>query len=248
MNENDYAREALESHMLGDNPTATLGMIARMYRSEGYDKRAIRRALEEHLLRADPDIILPFWSKSLERVVNDSDKRKPVEIDRIAITENELARIKMINGIQAQRVAFTLLCLAKYWDVRFDTNTHVVHTPHADVFALANIATSLERRCKIIRDLKESGLLSYRKYFTDLRVTVNYIEEGHIAMYITDLRNLGYQYMALSGGNYMECESCGKTIPRKTNNQKFCKECAEREHLLRSAEYMRKRRDTYLPS
>lgn len=242
LNENEYAESMIESHDLGDNPTATLTMIARLFRGNGSDKRAIRQHLEEHLLRADPDVVLPFWTDTINRIVQEVDRRKPVAIDRIIITEPEIARINTLDSVQIQRVAFALLCLAKYWDARFESTSHLVHTPHIELFRLANVSTSLDRRCMILRRLRDCGMITYRKYFTDLRVSVNYIEDGAQAMCVTDMRNLGYQYMALNESGYMECESCGLVIRKKTNNQRYCPECADREHQLRSAELMREKR------
>jgi len=78
--------------------------------------------------------------------------------------------------------------------------------------------------------LRDTGLIQFSKKVDNTNVRVCFAEDGDVAMTITDLRNLGYQYLKYHGEPYFECTNCGITVkidePTKGRKQKYCKECA----------------------
>lgn len=181
---------------------------------------------------------LPLWQDTLDGIVKNCDKRQQVEIESIPITVPEIERINTLEGIQIKRLAFTLLCVAKYWDIVIPNNNHWVRTPDREVITMANINTSVQRQCAMMHDLRQCGMLTFRKRVDDLRVQVNYISSGDTALEVSDLRNIGNQYMMYSGAPYIQCEQCGLVVRRKSNSQKYCKDCASEIHIRKTVEAM----------
>ena len=85
-------------------------------------------------------------------------KYEAVDIDQIPITTSELDIIESMNGVQIERLAFTLLCLAKYWYMVSPETDYWVNNKDNEIMALANINTSIKRQCLLYGTLKESGL------------------------------------------------------------------------------------------
>lgn len=158
-------------------------------------------------------------------------KREAIDIDFIPVTKNELEVIGRIKGKQLKRLAFTLLCLAKYWNTVNEGNDFWVHDANNEIMTMANIKTSSKRQGLLFRSLYDDGLIRFSKKITNTDVRVNFADDSDTEMEITDFRNLGYQYLMHNGEPFFECECCGIVTkydnPNVGRRQKYCKSCAK---------------------
>lgn len=238
LNEREWAQAAIEERQLGKRPTETLGRIAKYYyQVDGYTKREIRGKLEDFLLQCDPNIILQKWTEILDRAVRGCAKNKLIEVGGVNVTEAELAAVRGIEGKQLQRLAFAMLCVAKYWNAASPTNSNWVNLPDKELMGLANISTSVRRQSQFMHQLRDAGLIRYSRRVDSLNVQVTFVQgDSPVVATITDFRNLGNQYQMLCGERFFNCEQCGLTIKRKVNNQKYCPECASEVYIRQSVE------------
>lgn len=238
LNEVAWTKETMERYELGDKPALTLERVAKYYNSMGWKKDEIRKGLEEYLLRCDPYASVVLWDKTISNAVNNGMKRPFVMIDCILITKPEIERIKAIEGIQTQRLAFTLLCVAKYMMIVHPASDGWVNVPEKDIVKMANINTSYKRQNLLYKKLLDEGLLQASKKITNLNVRVLYMEDGETAISVTDFRNLGNQYMMYNGGPFFVCKNCGLTerVPKGANvgNMKYCHDCAAKVYMRQS--------------
>lgn len=230
MNEYEWAEQAVQNHDLGSKPAETLGRVSRYFYENQYNKRDIRRKLDEFLLQCDPNASIVQWSDFLDRITKSAGKYPLAKIECIRISSGEMNRIERLEGIQVRRLAFVLLCIAKYWDMVSDTNNHWVNTPDKEIMQMANIRTSIRRQSAMFGQLEKEGMIRFSKRVDNLNVQIMFMEAGDDAMVVRDLRNLGYQYLRYYGGNYMECSCCGLTVKRQNNVQKYCPSCAAEIH------------------
>lgn len=247
LNENEWAQEMIASHSLGKKPYETLCRVARFYLDEGYKRGDVRKMLESFLIRCDQNASAALWMDSLDRAVASAVKRRAVAIDYIPVTEPEMARIREESGAQAQRLAFTLLCLAKYYLALNPDANGWVWLDDRDIMKMANIKTSVRRQSALYRQLRDDGLIQFSKKVDNTNVCVLFMESGEEAMRIDDMRSLGNQYMLRSGRpRYYICESCGEAAfsgqsagksaaDRRGRSKKYCAECAEKlKHMTLS--------------
>lgn len=230
LNEHEWAREMIESRSLGKKPTETLGRVARYYFDNKYNKKDVRNMLDTFVLQCDPSMSIPKWDRLLDYVVNKAMRTQAVMIDKIVVTDKEIEVIRGLNGSPIQRLAFTLLVLAKYWNIVCGADTYWVNSADVDIMRMANIKTSIKRQSAFYRSLNESGLVRFSKKVDNTNVQVLFARDGKSAVEIFDLRNLGYQYMRYLGGPYFICQNCGITEkysnPEHGRCQKYCKACA----------------------
>ena len=96
--------------------------------------------------------------------------------------------------------------------------------------AMANIRTSIKRQSAMYGTLNELGMIQFSRKVDNTNVRVCFAEDGKEVMRITDLRNLGYQYLMYHGEPYFTCPNCGITTKvangGNKRNQKYCQECA----------------------
>lgn len=220
----------INSHSLGKKPFETLYRVARYYLDKGLPKNKVRRMLDSFLIQCNPVASIPKWADTLDAAMSRAMKYDAIAIDYIEITKPEMKRIDALDGKQIRRLAFTLLCLSKYWDAINPNSNHWVNNKDSDIMRLANINTSIKRQSAMYYDLNQNGMIQFSKKIDNTSVRVLFAEDGETAMRVTDFRNLGYQYLRYHGEPYFECCNCGITTkyanPDKGRRQKYCSACA----------------------
>lgn len=231
LNEYEWAEEAIRNQSLGKKPSETLGRVAKYYINKGINKKDVRKKLEEFLRQCDPMASIPKWSNVIDYSISKAIKYGIIEIDSVDVTDNELETIKSLEGRPIKRLAFTLLCLAKYWDSVNPNSDHWVINKDNEIMKLANINTSIRRQSAMFSELNKLGLIQFSKKIDNTSIRVCFIEDGEIAMKLCDFRDLGNQYLMHIGEPYYACESCGAIMKKSTNSHtgrkaKYCPECA----------------------
>jgi len=230
LNEYEWAERMINNHELGKKPIETLNRVAKYYLENQYTKREIRKMLDTFLTQCDPSASLVHWSDTLDKVAKNAGKFPIIRLDGVTVSKREMDRIESLGGKQIRRLAFTLLCVAKYWNAVSPSNHNWVNTSDKEVMQMANINTSIKRQSLMFAELRDSGLIRFSKKIDNLNVQVLFIEPGEPAIHIQDFRNIGYQYLRYYGGPYFECVNCGITVkvqePARGRRQKYCPSCA----------------------
>lgn len=234
MNEREYAESAIERCTFGPKPVVTLMNVAKYYRAVGCAPREIRNRLEKFILKCDAGANKNTWSDIVEWCIKNS-KAKLVEVEGIHITKEELDVCNGLQKSQLRRLMFTLICLAKFSNI-INTNNHGwVNRKDKDIFSLANVVTSVRRQSLMMNELMTMGLIRFSKKVDNINICVCCLyPDGESAAFITDMRNLGYQYQGLCGEPTLECENCGIVVPKKSNCQKYCNQCSPAINRVRT--------------
>ena len=238
LNEREWAENAIASRQLGRSPMETLSRVARYYyQCEGYRRKEVKQKVADFLLQCDPGVILVKWEDTIDRLARTAGKYKLIELDGVDVTEEELRIIASLDGKQAQRLAFTLLCVAKYWNEAQPNNNGWVNTSDKDVMNMANIKTSVRRQRMLLHEMKKAGLISFSKRVDSLNIQVKFIRpDSPVKIHIEDFRNIGNQYLLYCGEPFIKCDLCGLTIKKKNNRQKYCPDCAAEMYIRKSVE------------
>lgn len=242
MNERKFAEAAIYNRELGKRPYETIVMVAKYYRYKGFDKNESRKKLDDFIRMCEPTASITAWSKTLDKAIRQSEKSRLNEIDSIKISQREIDQVCSVGAMQAQRVAFTLLCLAKYYSMTRSDFSGWIPTPNNEIMKMANVSTSLERQSQILRSIRDAGLIRFSRKVDNTSIQVLFVCEGtdDAAMEITDFRNLGYQYMALTRPGFFKCEECGimckTSVKNKGRPPKYCEDCAVKVHVRQHVE------------
>lgn len=231
LNERDWAEEMITSRSLGKKPFETMCRVARYYLDNGLSKKKVRQILDSFLIQCDPSASLTKWADTLDRAVTRAMKYEAINIDGIDITVPEMEKIDSLDGGQIQRLAFTLLCLSKYWSIVLKKQDGWVNNKDSDIMRMANINTSIRRQSFMFAKLKQNGMIDFSRKIDNTNVKVCFNTDGKTAMRVTDFRNLGYQYMMYHGAPYFVCANCGMTVKASSNikgrRQIYCKKCSD---------------------
>lgn len=243
MNELRYAKECVDNTR-GGTDFQTLTIIASYYYSLGYTDKDVYRMLEDYVLRRQPTVSVSLIANELNACVAKGKTTQLLSVDEIPISAQELQIINEMSlknwGVRGRRFAFTALCLAKYKNLKNAKNNSWVSYPLKDIYALSNVTLTKTNQSVLIGDLARAGYLQLSNIITSISFRVLYECAGDVAMQVTDMRNLGNQYMCLfNSEDYLPCTECGIVIRRKTNNQKYCNACASRINNAKTLERRR---------
>lgn len=142
----------------------------------------------------------------------------------IVLFDEEIERIKKLENKKLQKIAFVMICLAKWRNANFIYLNSESTIKLKDVFKYAGIkATGIEQELTL-NELNSCG-------FTDiqLRPILKYIIpsiifEGEIALSFEINENMISNWIKIA---YPHCKRCGCEIIKRSNKQKYCKECAK---------------------
>lgn len=231
LNEYDWAEKMIENHDLGRKPVETLSRVSKYYYENQYSKSEVRDLLDAFMLQCDPTVALPSWAGVLDKITKNISRYPLIRLDGVSVSQKELKRIESIKGAQLRRLAFTLLCVAKYWDHVSGRNDHWVNTSDKELMQMANINTSIKRQSLMFSELRELGLIQFSRKVDNLNVRVLFVSDGASVLHVQDFRNLGYQYQRIyDPSGYFECANCGlvskAASPQRGRPQKYCTSCA----------------------
>ncbi len=243
LNETLWAEEAIKSRTLGKKPYDTIRRVARYYMDRGNKPAQVRKMIETFMLSCDPSISLSKWSDTIDAAIQKAKHSTAIHLTGVTITEPEMNMILSIEGRQGQRLAFTLMCLAKYQSAVNPAANGWVNGKDSEIMNMANIKNSIKRQSAIYNMLKNIGFIEFSKRVDNTNVRVCRFIEGKPAITITDFRNLGYQFNAYCGEDgYLKCAVCGLMVKRTGRTQKYCPECAAEVQSRNIAKYMQNKR------
>lgn len=249
LNEKEYAEECIKTGELSKQLYRDMCLIANYYYHNcNYRNKKILLLLTEFMQDNSSEYYAnpKYWDETLEKIASNAGKYPMHEIDGVWITKKELTIIQNINNAVLEKLAFTLLCLSKYNNLRNPSNNNWVNYEYSDIFRVARVTCKESERYIKIGELINLGLitvakkidnLSLRVAFVDNETTVYSKDDGDA--FIFDFRELGYEYMLLKGyDNYIRCADCGiLTKTNKNKTKRYCKSCAaytpqEIKHLI----------------
>lgn len=233
LNEKEYAQKLIDNKSLGEKPFYSLTVLAKYcYNCLGYKNKQIADFLMDFMEKyySRYECNKQNWDNNIRKIARNIKRYKLYEIDGVYITKSELERIHDLNNTTYEKLAFTLLCLAKYNNIKSGKNNGWVNTDIKDIFNLAKINCGVKDRYKKMGYIKEMSMIEFPKRNDNLNCRVTFIstdEEDENLLFVSDFRELGFEYLKFCGEKFSRCGECGRLIKNnKYGNKKYCNECA----------------------
>lgn len=230
MNEKTYVEEILKEKKIDPAKTFIfLAMYARyLYHEQGMKKSEIVVTLNDFMKENYPRYNPVDWVNYIERFANKAGKHPLCKCDGIWITENELKTISEIGNKVLERLAFTILCLAKFNNFRNPNSNNWISYSNGEIYSMACINTTAFDKDIKFYQLRELGLVEYAKRVDNLSLQILYVDdESEKKLFVKDFRKLGYEWRLYKGEKYIRCADCGVLVKRTSNRTKYCKDCAK---------------------
>lgn len=230
LKETDYAVNVLAQPLLSKKPSYDLRILAKyLCHSKKMNPEEIYEELVHIMDEKYENFSIAAWQELLLDLAKNASKRPLTDIESLPITVSELAVVDSIISKPMRRIAFTLLCLARYRTFVQPESQGWINYEFRDIFKMANVNASVKEQCRIIYDLQSLNLLEMNKMVDNLSLHILFLSPIHsdAVLQISDFRNLGYEYLLYTGEKFFRCEKCGLLVRRKSNRCKYCKNCGE---------------------
>lgn len=234
LNEVREAEKIIENEVITDKVFYSIVLLTRYYyHKNGLRGRELYNTVTDFMKEHYPNYDSIKWGKVIFKTAKQAKERPLVEIMCVKVTKPEIDRIGKLKTIRLKRLAFTLLCLAKFNNTRNNRNNNWVTQKHNEIFTMADIRTTNTDQALMLNDLKGAGLISYSNKVNNTNIRVNFIDEnGGIKLLIQDFRHLGMEYMALlSPKHYSRCLNCRQLFKKTGKNHKYCSECTDEKFI-----------------
>lgn len=237
-NEKEYIESIITSKQVDlSNPVNTIRKLARYnYYVNNYSKSKNYNAIVEYMSENFKDFSEITYQKSIDGCIRDVDKTPFRSIKCVQITKRELDKISNLDDIKKQKLAFVLLCTAKYRDQYNPDNCHKTDISATDLYKMARVVLPRDQRNIYLHFLIQDGLIEQHNNSKTKNKKLLFVSEDSndkvvLKLKEVDFKELAYAYMFWknNGEGFTKCQRCGKTIKQsKTKPRKYCEECAER--------------------
>lgn len=157
----------------------------------------------------------------------------------VIIYKSEYETIVALKDKQLQKLAFVLVCLAKWRNANYIYINSKSSIKLKDIFELAEIKCSKKEQALMLHRLNSCG-------FTDVQLKPllklfipSICPVGDVVLEFKIGYNLLQYYKDIS---YPHCKRCGNAFERMANNQIYCKECGKIIKNEKTKEIMNKKR------
>lgn len=247
LNEKEFAKFCIDNNVFErDNIYRTLVWIAQYhYDFNGYRKKKITELLIDFLQKSYPlyKRDAAKWDETAEKIAKKTGGNPLLELDGVPIYKQEMETIKGIKDKTMQRLAFTMLCIAKLNKARNPKNNGWLNLDSKAIFDAAAVTGSAKIRDLKLHQMMELGLVEFPKKVdkTNIRITFMCDDDGsEKCRFISDFRELGlqYQYEILHDRAIGKCEKCSRYYIRSKANKyrpasKICTHCIQEEEQIK---------------
>lgn len=233
MKESEAVQAIINKKSVSENTYADLILLIKYYYSQAKKNnkklkmKEVIAELQEYLKPQYDNYQSVDWYNRLEKLIKKYKNTPLYDIDSIPITDAELTTIKSIKNKKQEKIAFVSLVLAKYYNLKNEKNNDYVNVEYSVIFRLARVtATIMYEQPLLLHELKEMNLIQRSNRIDNPNFRVLFIDnDSPVVLHITDLRELGYQYLKYKGEKFIECAECGVLLRKKNNATKYCPAC-----------------------
>lgn len=238
--------------VIGSKPSYTLQLLARYFKQVMRLKdKEITERLEDIMKRNYKDYNKVLWENKIEQCVKKAAKTRLNEIDGVGITRKELDLIASLNNIDQEKLVFSMLCYAKFYNTINPKNNNWINVSLTELFKTARVYSKKGYNNKlVINDVKdlydvekvdvETGEITTVKWITlatlieSNNIKLNFVDDSiDYELIVDDYRELGYTYLKHKTGDsqYKHCKYCGVLFKEtsKQNPHDYCKEHRDME-------------------
>lgn len=234
-NEKEYAKDLLEKEAINSVCYRDIKAICKYLKlCYGYDNQTIKEKVVELYKSHISNFAFGKYEQMFEKILKELDEISEYEqVNKISFSCEELSRISLINDLDKEKVVFTIMAVQKaknYKGINIATNSSI---SLKELFDLAKVKASNEKREAITSELCRSGILDLgygvSKNGKSFYITIKskFLQNNNcvgISFIPNDDMVMEYlQYI----GKAIKCQRCGKLVYKKNNKQKYCKDCAK---------------------
>lgn len=252
-NEKNHIEKMIaERYVDATNPTNTIRKLARynFYVNE-YSKSKNYNSIVEYMSQNYDDFSEFAYQKDIDGCIKDVQKTPWKDISSIDVTKSEIDFIMALNDIKKQKIAFVLLCTAKYRDAYNENNNHKTDISMTDLYKMARVVLPQNERSIFLYFLTQDNLIEKHTFAGVKNKKLLFVSEDPndevvISLKEVDFLELAYVYLDYINNHigYGICARCGRLMKHsKTKPRTYCEECGKDVERENNRERVRRYRE-----
>lgn len=247
MNEVKEAERIINKNIEGCSPGVAIGVLAKYFiKKKNMNSVDTKVKINSCLIANWPCINLFEWNERIDKAIKNAKKFPLKEINEIFITQNEVDVIKSIPIKRQQRLAFTLLVIAKF---NYEVSGHEwVNNSINEINRVAGVKwNDMKSKRNDIHELYLRKLIVFPRRVDSTSIKVLYLDKDNssdVVIKVKSFEKVGsiwaeYNNTKYNNNNYKHCIDCGipfevsgKSRRRKTR----CDECQKAYRLKYKAD------------
>lgn len=150
----------------------------------------------------------------------------------ILIYNSEIEIIRAIKGKKYQKLAFAMLCLAKWRNVNYIYLNEGSSIHLKDIFSLVGLKDTIKNMNLCLNELDKQGFIDVQLRPIMKCFIPCVVDNGDIfCEFAINEENIMETLLSIVG---VKCECCGKFFDRVKNNQKYCKDCGKKMNIAKT--------------
>lgn len=229
-------------------------LLIKYYYSEGNDKDEIYKFIMDDLKNSlEDDFIYTKWNNMVKSNITRFIKlirmyninTELTNITEVKITNNELEKIKLLDDIVLEKIAFVLLVYAKITIQQNKNKDCWINQSCITICKEAKVGLRGVEQMRKMNELYIKKYIDMSKINTRTNIKVCFVDDktSGEGLIIDDFNGVVYRYLIWKGENWKRCQVCNKWIKikgKKDNSKKYCKACAKQENIRKTVENRKK--------
>lgn len=229
-NEERDVRNIIESGNVDSLSTHKAIWNAALYYTqiEPVDKKIVFDMIVQFMEQHYSDFKYEGFVRAINKCINDVKKYKIKNIDSIKITKSEMDKIKSLNDIKKEKIAFVILALAKYFNAAYDNQKDNFYAKTSEIFKFARVSIPVKERDYYLRFAYEDGILKPNYSIGNNAYTAAFVshndDEVVLELNESDYLEIAYTYLNYKNGGYKRCKECGRwfRVSSSKPNEQYC--------------------------
>lgn len=203
-----------------------LQILATYFREQGMKNKEIEESLKKFCKKFMNNYNEASHYELIDQKVKKSKKYKLKRANLITITRAELEIISREESLKVRKLMFVYLVLAKYYMSNNHTTKYYVGVEDNEIYKLCDMYMRKQEKLDFMHYLTKKG---YIKPTINMSSVVNYVNEDSepVIALIPD-NDMVYYYEQYLGDLFINCSVCGCLVKKRSNNTKYCSECASK--------------------
>lgn len=237
LNESEIIDKALKGDYDSNKIIVVINLLIKYYFKQGVEDKLILSEKILDFLKANyKNYKRAKWETTINKKVSrylNLIKRKKIEVEitdikSIGITKDELGKIKELNDIKLEKIAFVMLIYAKISNIMINKEDGWINISYSMICKEARIYLNSIEKLKLFNKLYEKEYIEQRKKNDKTNIKVNYINNNSdIEIVIEDFNNVIDYYILWGNKDMIRCINCGKPTKKKNNKTIYCTKCAK---------------------
>lgn len=221
-----------------------LVILCQEWLKEGYSKKELKSKMESFCQQWNSQFNYAKTEGLLLKVLMAVDKLeneppKFVFNTNIVVFESEINKIKELKDKNLQKIAFIMVCLAKWKNSNFIYLNYDSTIKLKDIFDYAGIKATGKKQLELLHKLNLNNFVDCQLRPLGKFIIDCITNDGDVALSFKINEEMIQNWIDLVCPH---CERCGKGFEKNSNKQKYCKECAKIVKNEQTLQIMREKR------